>query len=280
MSNPQVIESAAPARVGIVSPSGTEGDLAKNRSNIATNPHELQLQRDHGLGAALQSHAPATPRAFKIRGADSAGQRSSVNVLIQKRYAWRGYDAPTLAPLKMSNRITLTATDGGDTIGTITVVVEGVDGKGGTTRLQADNAFSEELAALRAQGHKLCEFTKLAVDEKVSSKRLLAALFHVAILLAHRIRGCDLLVIEVNPRHVGYYRRTLNLEVAGAERTNDGVNAPAVLMKVEFAHIEREVQRLAGRSNVSPADRRLLYCHFFSPREEAGLLQRLKRESW
>ena len=42
---------------------------------------------------------------------------------------------------------------------------------------------------------------------------MIAALFHVAYIIAHRLRGFDALVMEVNPRHVRYYERMLGARV-------------------------------------------------------------------
>lgn len=226
---------------------------------------------------ADEAAAPAPPsggRLFKIRGADSDGQRSSANVLIRRRYAWRGYDASALPPAQMSHRITLTATDHNMTIGTITV---GLDGN---AELHAEETFGEEIGALRAAGRSICEFTKLAVDTDSASKRVLASLFHVAYLLAHRIRGCDTLVIEVNPRHVAYYRRLLGCRVLGAERDNRRVNAPAVLLSLDLHHAREQIALLGGHSDAAAGNQRTLYPFFFSAAEERGIIARLQREPW
>lgn len=224
--------------------------------------------------AASAAPPPSGGRLFKIRGADSAGQRSSANVLIRRRYAWRGYDASALPPAQMSHRITLTATDHNLTIGTITV---GLDD---SAQLQAEETFGEEIGALRAAGRRICEFTKLAVDTDAASKRVLASLFHVAYLLAHRIRGCDTLVIEVNPRHVAYYRRLLGCRVLGPERDNRRVNAPAVLLSLNLYHAREQIALLAGRADAAAGSQRTLYPLFFSAAEERGIIARLQREPW
>jgi hypothetical protein len=83
---------------------------------------------------------------------------------------------------------------------------------------------------LRDSGRSICEFTKLAMDSVLGSKRVLASLFHVAYIYAYRVKGFDCLLIEVNPRHVRYYEKILGFRVIGPKRTNRRVNAPAVLM--------------------------------------------------
>jgi hypothetical protein len=66
----------------------------------------------------------------------------------------------------------LIATDAAETIGTLSIRFDSPDG------LLADDLFSPEIDALRAEGRRLCEFTKLAMDHVVKSKRVLASLFH------------------------------------------------------------------------------------------------------
>ncbi|NLZ41707.1 MAG: long-chain N-acyl amino acid synthase, partial [Comamonadaceae bacterium] len=173
---------------------------------------------------ASEFGAIAHEREFKIESADSFIVRQSANRLLSERYGWRGYHAVSLPVNQTTNRTTLTAIEDAATIGTITV---GLDD---STGMNCDDVFGGELDALRRAGRRLCEFTKLAIDPMTGNRRVLAALFHVAYIVAHRLRGRDTLVMEVNPRHVRYYQRMLGANVVGGERTNRSVNAPAVLL--------------------------------------------------
>lgn len=216
--------------------------------------------------------AAATPdtasRVFRIRSADSYVHRSAANELLQERYAWRGYHAVSLPSDQTSNRITLTAVEHEETIGTITVALDGDEG------LSSEDAFPQELAALRERGLRICEFTKLAIDPTLGSPRVLAALFHVAYIVAHRIRGYDALVMEVNPRHVRFYERKLGARVIGEQRLNRSVNAPAVLLFIDFDHITEQIKTFGGKPELA-ADERSLYPQAFSVREEQGIVSRL-----
>ena len=207
-------------------------------------------------------------RRFKIASADSFVVRESTNLLLKQRYGWRGYQTVSLPSNQTANRITLTAIEGDETIGTITVGLDGLEG------MNCEDAFGAEIAALRAAGHRVCEFTKLAIDPVAGTKRVLAGLFHVAYIVAHRLRGYDTLVMEVNPRHVRYYERILGARVLGAERMNQAVKAPAVLLTIDFGYIAGQIRQLGGRPELSPADRSL-YSLAFSAREEAGIITRL-----
>ena len=205
-------------------------------------------------------------RLVTLRAADTGGHRSSANILVHKMYATRGYKSSVDAP-QMSNVVTLIASDHGETIGTISV---GFDSPHG---LLADDLFRDELGELRLQGRRICEFTKLAMDHVVKSKRVLASLFHTAYIWAHLLLGFDDVVIEVNPRHVRYYQTMLGFTVVGPERLNRRVDAPAVLMRLDFTHARQQIERFAGRPELGAG--RSLYPHFFSAKEESGIVARL-----
>lgn len=219
-------------------------------------------------GASSTLTADTSSRVFRIRSADSYMHRSAANELLQERYAWRGYHAVSLPSDQTSNRITLTAVEHEETIGTITVALDGNEGLG------SEDAFPQELDALREQGLRICEFTKLAIDPTLGSPRVLAALFHVAYIVAHRIRGYDALVMEVNPRHVRFYARKLGARVIGEQRLNRSVNAPAVLLTLDFRYISQQIKAFGGRPELA-TEERSLYPHVFSVREEQGIVSRM-----
>lgn len=211
----------------------------------------------------------AGPRRFKIKVADQKSRRGLVDSLLKSRYGWRGYTGAGLPTDPAVNKFTLAAMENDQSIGTITVSFDGPQ------KLASDDSFADEVNALRAQGKKLCEFTKLAVDPTTATKRVLAALFHVAYIVAHRIRGFDTLLIEVNPRHVRYYERMLGCQVIGSERLNRSVRAPAVLLSVEFSYILSQIGEFGGQPERA-ANERSLYPFAFSLTEEASIMGRMK----
>ena len=211
----------------------------------------------------------AGPRRFKVKTAESQERRGRVNSLLKDRYGWRGYQQVSLPTDPTVNRFTLTAVEDEVVIGTITVAFDNPGPLG------ADEAFAPEVAKLRAEGRRICEFTKLAIDPVVGTKRVLATLFHVAYIVAHRIRGFDMLIIEVNPRHVRYYERMLGLQILAGERINKSVNAPAVLLGAEFAYIMAQIGEFGGKPETA-ARERSLYPFALSLREEAAVLSRMQ----
>jgi hypothetical protein len=213
-----------------------------------------------------------TRRLIQIRAADSFGQRSSASILIHRMYSGRGYRTTPLPEEQLPSRLTLVASDRSETVGTITIGFDMDDGE----PLHCEDLFAEEVGRLRAQGHRLCEFTKLAMDHVLDAKPVLASLFHVAYLYAFRALGYDRLLIEVNPRHVRWYVRMLGFKVHGPQRLNLRVHAPAVLLMLDFGHSREQIDLLAGHPELGPSQR-TLYPYFFSAHEEAGILARLRR---
>jgi len=205
---------------------------------------------------------------FKIRLANTEGRRSTASYLIERRYAWRGYQVSPVAT-GAANLVTIAAFDKDVPIATITV---GMDSPSG---LIVEKLYPGEVRSLRNEAVRLCEFTKLAVDNMIRSKAVLAAIFHIAYIHARRLRGGTDLLIEVNPRHVKFYQAMLGFDIIGAERMDPRVSAPAVLLRLKLAFAEEQIGIWGGhRERVG--DTRLLYPLFFSPGEEKGIEGRLR----
>jgi len=208
-------------------------------------------------------------RLFRIRAAESLRERRSASSLIERMYATRGYESAPLPADEPPHLKTFLATEHSAPIGTLTIATDRPEG------LLADSLFPEEVASFRSCGMRVCEFTKLAIDRRARSSRLLAALFHVAYIYAHRIRLLDHLLIEVNPRHVAYYQTMLGFEVIGPMRHNARVNAPAVLLALDLRHAEEQIRLFGGQPELA-ASERSAYPHFFSVKDEAGIVGRLQ----
>jgi hypothetical protein len=205
--------------------------------------------------------------AFKIRVAKREGFRREASTLVDRRYTDRGYQTKAAEPDPYL--FTFVAYDEGELVGTVSIRIDSERG------LSADELYRDELDVLREGGCKMCEFTRLAVDVTNVSKPVLAGLFHTAYLYAAEVHGCTFVVIEVNPRHVPFYRRALKFEPIGPERTNMRVNAPAVLLCASFDAIAEGLKKYGGQHELS-ATERSLFPWGFSPKEEAGILDRLK----
>lgn len=225
----------------------------------------MSLAREDSEGHDI----PLSQQQFKLRLANSDGKRESASLLIKKMYNWRGYDTVGLSG-DNPNRITLMADAAGEPIGTLTI---GLDSPSG---LLVDQLYHDEIDRLRANGAIVCEFTKLAVDQAMQSKRVLAALFQLAYIYAHRIHQASDVVIEVNPRHVAFYKRMLGFAQLGEERMCPRVHAPAVLLRLSMAYARDQIARYGGHFTDLPGVRSV-YPYFLSTKDEDGITERLQR---
>jgi hypothetical protein len=191
--------------------------------------------------------------------------------LVRRRYGDRGLSVTRerFSSRSEAGDIVCSASDGDRIVGTLSVRFDGAGG------LKADLLFEAELAEWRAAGVKLCEFGSLAVDKHSHEpKRVLAQVFHLGYLHAHRRARCERLIIEVNPRHVAFYRRWLGLLPYTAARHNPRVDAPAVLMSIDFATVRDQIALWGGQPDlVSQA--RCLYPLAWDQATEAAMLARI-----
>jgi hypothetical protein len=206
-------------------------------------------------------------KTIKVRLANTDGRRNAARMLINKKYAWRGYGDDHQLVFGAA-RTTFTAYDDDNVIGTLTLAVDSADG------LAADTLFADEINTFRSlPGARVCELTKLAFDATVPSKPLLASFFHIIFIYGQRRHNCTDLFIEVNPRHRRFYEAMLGFQRIGGLKLNESVGAPSQLMWLKVADIRTSIDRYAGQG--CDATTRSLYPFFFSPREEHGIYARL-----
>lgn len=206
--------------------------------------------------------------SFGIRLVDTPEGRNKASMLIHKMYAWRGL-AGTHALSNDPNRVTLMAHRNGEPVGTLTV---GLDSPSG---ILADQLFKPEIDAFRTLGNRVCEITKLAFDIESSSKSYLAALFHLSVIVARDIHACDIVFIEISPRHRGFFQRTLGFVQLGEEKINPRVSVQGILMHAPLTYMTEQTQLFGGQGAAAVGERSL-FPLFYSPREERGIINRLK----
>ena len=236
-------------------------------SEGAESAHDSQLSGTHLESSDNISEMTINERAFGIRVADTEEGRNHASMLINKMYAWRGY-AGSHRVDDNPNRITLSASDKGAVIGTVTL---GIDSPIG---ILADEVFKDQIDLFRHRGAKVCEISKLAFDPTVRSKMALGSLFHILYIYAHHLYQCTDAFIEINPRHRRYYEHMLGFKTLTEVRSNPRVDAPAYLLWLSLEHMGNEIDRLGGTSD-NPGNERSLYPYFFSKREEIGIANRL-----
>ncbi len=187
------------------------------------------------------------PAGFKIRISKLRGGRAQAGMLVEKRYSGRGYEFPGFR--RERNLHTFIAYDEGRLMGTVGLRLDS------RKELSADELYPEELASLRKRQYRLCEFTRLAVDKGGVSKPVLAGLFHTAYLFASVIRGATHAVIEVNPRHVVFYRRVVEIRGIGPgtpEHSRQRAGGIAVRTVRRHRRGRGQVCRQTGRARRRP----------------------------
>lgn len=202
------------------------------------------------LGELLDRRRNATisdlfeePEEIELSVAKSYREVEEADELVYRQYRARGYnvaapgDRPHPSRAEARRESVIIARIAGEAIGTITV---GIDSPNG---LRVDEANREHVDPMRRQGLRLGEVVRFALDAEVDSRRALAALFNAAhgIMEANAL---DYVFIEVNPRHVGFYRRALCFQVAGEQKCCPRVGAPSVLMRMRVSDLSSKIGQL------------------------------------
>ena len=185
------------------------------------------------VSAPLSADASEQLSHFKFRLATTHGRKQLARMLVQKMYATRGYETEaidtTTAPeaaslvqaiddsppeeLEAPAELTLVVSDSKERpCGTMSMIFDSDKG------LPADEVFKDLLDPLRNEGRRLIEVGRLAIDRTEASKRLFAGMLHIFLIYATVIHRCTDCIIEVNPRHVGYYKRMLGWDVLSDTR--------------------------------------------------------------
>lgn len=219
---------------------------------------------------ASGSDTQVSKQEFKVRLATTEDRRKSASLLIERMYSWRGYGADAL--LHDPNKIILVAYQDEKVVGTMTLELDSPSG------LVIDQLYKNEADQLRALGCRLCDTTKLAVDQEIKSKRVLAALFHLSIIYARNIHHATDLLTEVNPRHAPFYERMIGFVRLGEEKLCPRVNAPAVLLRLDLAYVDEQVKKYGGLGAEAHGVKNM-YPYWFSKEDELGITQRLLKGS-
>jgi hypothetical protein len=203
---------------------------------------------------------------FNIRLANSDHLRESASILIKKMYEWRGYSSHNSLPHN-PNTITLVTESAGRTVATMTLCLDTDD------ELPADDNFGDMLDELRLNKRRLCEPTKLAIEKNLPN-RVFASMIHISYIYARNIHKLTDYVIEVNPRHVMFYKKMLGFREMGEERLCTRVDAPAVMLRLSMEEMGEQIRKFGGQYEQCGRNR-TFYPYFFSPEDEKGITGRL-----
>ena len=221
--------------------------ITANQSAYSALPGQLDP-----LDCSLVAKSSKGRRQGSVRAsiARSRHKLEEATRLVQARYSWRGYLTPgDDVPAGCEGRcaVTLIAETGGATVGTVTI---GLDGPHG---LLADQSYAEEVSALRAQGRRVCELGRLALAEQADTKTVLSILFSLAYGVGKAVQDVTDVFIEVNPRHVAFYRRVFGFVIDAGERFCERVQAPAVLLRTSVEQLEARLRAYCTATAAQPA---------------------------
>jgi hypothetical protein len=201
----------------------------------------VALCHKRGLGSAAKS--PLADSSIRVITAQSEEQKAIAWDLVARRYAWRGYQCSSAAaaypdPQRAPFYTTLLAYRDGVPVGTVTL---GVDSEAG---LLVDEVNKPEVDRIRALSRRASELVRLAIEDGAESKQVWLALLQSLNLLCRRIYDLSDMLIEVNPRHVVFYRRVFGFRVIAPLRRCARVGAPSVLMRLRREVLEAKLQGL------------------------------------
>jgi hypothetical protein len=224
--------------------------------------------------------------ACRIRVASQRRDRERAYALAQRVYEQSGYVSPTETGMLVTphdarpDTLTLLAEDAlGRSAGTITLVFDPAPSAGhavpedhpACAGLPCDALFGDEVEPLRSAGRRLVEVTRLALKREQRDSSILLHLINAICVYAVRVRRFTDFVIEVNPRHVGFYRRLMGFEVLGSPRPCPRVNgSPAALMRLDLDLYVQAVRERARGRDTGPRPRSL-YDRFLPLEREAAV---------
>jgi len=137
--------------------------------------------------------------------------------------------------------------------------------------LPSEKLFSRELKVLKNAGRCPAEVTRLAVKkEYAGSKSILSTIFNFLSVYSREVLHATDLVIEVHPRHAGYYKRLLLFKQTGEEKPCERVNgSPAALLVLDLAEQAEEISVVGGSNGkMKGPNGRTLYSRFCSIKNE------------
>lgn len=204
-------------------------------------------------------------KGFRVRIGRRPGTPWQASQLVEKRYGRRGYQMPT--QWDDPNLFTFMVHQEGALIGTVGIRFDSANGLG------ADKTYPEAIKTLRQNGHRISEFTRLAVETTADSITAMCALFHSAYLWASVVHDYDYCVIEVVPRHIQFYQRLLGFTVHGEGAFNNISHSAATLLGISF----KEIAQSLKSKRIDASGNKDVFQFGFSEEEAAAIVRELQR---
>ena len=171
---------------------------------------------------------------------------AAARALVRKRYARCKYQMPDedSAPFpdaaRASRYLTIIAKSPTALLGT---VIMGLDSSAG---LLVDAQNKLEADTIRAEGARVCELVRLVLNDAVDTKFVLAMLLQHIYMLCWRVYDVSDILVEVIPRHVPFYCRTLGFVQTAEQKICTRIGGvPVVLLRLNRNELERRLRALA-----------------------------------
>jgi hypothetical protein len=136
--------------------------------------------------------------------------------------------------LRKKNKITLGIYEANELCATLTLVFDLPEKK-----LPSEHLYHEELEALRNQGLKVVEITKLS--SKAGKEEALYFLFILSFLFTQKVLYTDMIAL-IEPHHLFYYKSKFNFDIIGKEKFDfkaDG--AASLLIRLDVVNIVKSI---------------------------------------
>lgn len=199
----------------------------------------------HKIHLGLEEHlAEKSSSNYTVKVASTDTERLEAYRLGYSVYLGKGYIEANEQKVyiekfdkNLDTAVLLVCDQVGRVVGTLTLVLNRHN------HLPCFHIFKDELSSKEFSGQAMAEMSRLALAEKQKdSSEILATLFHAALLYLYRFLKIEILMIEVNPTHVGFYKNLLGFEALGSVKDCGRVNnAPAQLMTVNLKEIDRNI---------------------------------------
>jgi len=218
---------------------------------------------------------------FSIKVANTLEEREAVFNLAYQVYMEKGYVQKNQNQWLIKEYdfdpntvVLIVKNQDGIIVGSVTIAFES------NFRLPAMSLFQNEIEYIRMPEMKIAEISRLVIDKNYrNSKNILLLLINYLFIYTHHVKEYSRLVIQVNPRHVNFYKTFLCFDEISESRPCSQVqNAPAVLLSVSMSIYQNELIK-CSQPNFIGSRYKTLYKNFLKPNQEQLVALYLKKQA-
>lgn len=264
------------------------------QNKITTDSSLLKKEKNSTSGVSiaikntitsLQSNKPlintVKPSEFSVKVANTLEEREEVfhlayNVYLAKGFVKKNANELLINPYDADpdTLILMVKDSNNKIIASVSLVFDGL------SKLPAEKIYSDELKVLKRKNEKIAEISRLVIDPNYrNSKEILVLLFNYLYIYTDYIKQYTCLAIEVNPKHIAYYKALLNFKEIGSEKLCPIVqSAPAILLYLSLSEGKKEVSRILNLPDKDQKSRSL-FKYFIAPEQEKLVAYYLEKQA-